>query len=71
MVRYTLAFFRWLDHHIFMIEDYPYVGMGYTEDLDIPLPTGIQWGDIGKKFSFWFFVYFIFLFFTSKTNHVK
>ena len=32
-----------------MVEDYAYVGMEFSEDLDLPLPPGGQWGDIDKK----------------------
>ena len=32
-----------------MVEDYVYVGMDFSGDLDLPLPLGGQWGDIGKK----------------------
>ena len=32
-----------------MVEDYAYVGMKFSGDLDLPLPPGRQWGDIGKK----------------------
>ena len=32
-----------------MVEDYAYVGIDFTGDLDLPLPLGGQWGDIGKK----------------------
>jgi len=39
IVRYTPSFFRWLDHQIIAIEDYPYTGMDYTDDPYIPLPA--------------------------------
>lgn len=68
-VRYALAFLRWLDHQIIMIEDYPYAGTYYIDDPYIPLPTRIQWGDIGKNSHFGCFV--LFFFFTYKTNHLK
>ena len=32
-----------------MIEDYPYVGMNFTGDLELVLPPGTQWGLDGKK----------------------
>ena len=32
-----------------MVEDYAYVGMNFTGDLDLPLPPGEQWGDMGEK----------------------
>ena len=32
-----------------MVEDYAYTGMDFTGDPELPLPSGGQWGDIGKK----------------------
>ena len=32
-----------------MVEDYAYASTDFTRDLDLPLPPGGQWGDIGKK----------------------
>ena len=32
-----------------MVEDYAYAGTNFIGDLDLPLPHGGQWGDIGKK----------------------
>ena len=32
-----------------MVEDYAYIGTDFTEDLDLPLPPGGQWGDIDEK----------------------
>ena len=32
-----------------MVEDYSYAGTDFTEDPDLPLPPGGQWGDIGEK----------------------
>ena len=32
-----------------MVEDYAYAGTDLSSDLDLPLPPGGQWGDIGKK----------------------
>lgn len=54
IVKYTPAFFIWLDCQIIMIEDYPYAGMNYIGDPSIPLPIGMQW---------LFCVFSIFLFF--------
>lgn len=36
---YTAESFDWLGHHIFPIEDFPYDGMDYRGDPDIPLPV--------------------------------
>ena len=48
-VKFGDLFFQWLRDHILMVEDYAYVGMGFSGDTDLPLPPGGQWGDIGKK----------------------
>ena len=32
-----------------MVEDYAYAGMDFTVDLDLPLPPGRQWGDMGTE----------------------
>ena len=48
-VKFEAAFFCWLRDQILRIEDYAYVGTNFRSDLDLPLPTGAQWGDIGKK----------------------
>ena len=32
-----------------MVGYYDYVGTEFTGDPDLPLPPGVQWGDIGKK----------------------
>ena len=42
-------FFQWLRDQILMVEDYAYAGTNFSGDLDLPLPLGGQWGDIGKK----------------------
>jgi hypothetical protein len=34
------------------LEDYPYAGIKFRGDLDMPLPPGSAYGDIGMKFVF-------------------
>ena len=48
-VKFDDPFFRWLQDQMLMVKDYPYAGTDFTGDLDLPLPPGGQWGDIGKK----------------------
>ena len=48
-VKFSDPFFRWLRDQILMVEDYSYAGKDFIGDLDLPLPPGGQWGDIGKK----------------------
>lgn len=62
-VLYTYDLFGWMERQIIMINDFPYVGMDYMSDLEIPLLVGIQWGDLGQNFTFWLFFVFKFVFF--------
>ena len=48
-VKFEVAFFHFLCDQILMIEDYAYAGTDFIGDLDLPLPPGAQWGDIGKN----------------------
>lgn len=52
VVRYNPEFFDWLGQQIVPIEEFLYAGMDYICDLDIPLPIGIEWGDLGENLSF-------------------
>jgi len=38
-IRYTHDFFRWLECQILMIQDFPYAGMDYMGDIDMPILT--------------------------------
>ena len=48
-VKFGAPFFQWLNDQILMIEYYAYAGTDFKGDLDLPLPPGGQWGDMGKK----------------------
>ena len=48
-VKFGDPFFRWLRDQLLMVEDYAYAGTDFSGDLDLSLPPGGQWGDIGKK----------------------
>ena len=39
-VKFVDPFFRWLQDHIVMVEDYAYVGTYLTGDPDLPLSPG-------------------------------
>jgi len=55
-----------MENQIIMIEDFSYASMDYTGDSDMPLLDGMQWGDLGKNFTLWFFFsseFFNFVFF--------
>jgi hypothetical protein len=32
-----------------MVEDYSYVRTNFCGDIDLDIPEGFQWGDIGKR----------------------
>jgi hypothetical protein len=49
IVKYDDVFFQWLRNQLIMVEDYAYARMNFHGDLDLSLPEGSQWGDIGKK----------------------
>jgi hypothetical protein len=41
-------FFAWLSRQIPIIEDYPYAGIEFSRDLEIPVLPGEQQGEMGK-----------------------
>jgi hypothetical protein len=49
IIKYNNDFFDWLRTQMLMVDDYAYVGLDFCGDLDLVLPKGSQWGDIGKK----------------------
>jgi hypothetical protein len=48
-ITYGPTFFQWLRDQLIMIGDYAYFGVDFLSDLDLAIPEGAQWGDIGKK----------------------
>ena len=46
---YPADFFPWWRRQIVAIDDYPYVGIDFYGDPDMPLPPGVAYGDIGNK----------------------
>jgi hypothetical protein len=49
-------FFAWLSWQIPAIEDYPYAGIDFSRDPEIPVPPGEERGEMGKFASFFFFL---------------
>jgi hypothetical protein len=49
------------------MEDYPYVGIDFRGDSDMPLPPGSAYRDIGVSK---FFEYFMFLYFCTGKKHI-
>ena len=60
IIKYNDTFFDCMEPHILMIDDYAYIGLDFRNDLDLVLPEGSQWGDLGKKniFLLWCFCNF-------------
>ena len=46
---YPVDFFPWWQRQIVAIDDYPYAGIDFRGDPDIPLPPGAAYGDIGNE----------------------
>jgi hypothetical protein len=38
-----------------MVDDYAYAGLDFRQDPDLDLPEDAQWGDLGKKYTFFHF----------------
>ena len=46
---YPADFFPWWRRQIVAIDDYPYAGIDFQGDPDMPLPPGSAYGDIGNE----------------------
>ena len=46
---YLADFFPWWQQQILAINDYPYAGIYFRGDPNMPLPPGSAYGDIGNK----------------------
>ena len=46
---YPTDFFPWWQRQIIAIDDYPYAGIDFQGDTDMPLPPGAAYGDIGNE----------------------
>ena len=46
---YLTEFFPWWQRQLIAIDDYPYAGIEFCGDLDMPLPLGVAYGDIRIK----------------------
>ena len=46
---YLVDFFLWRCRQIIAIDDYPYERIDFHEDPNIPLPPGLEYGDIGNE----------------------
>ena len=46
---YVADFIPWWWRYIIAIDDYPYAGIDFWGDPDMPLPLGATYGDIGNE----------------------
>ena len=60
---YLTDFFPWWQRQIITIYDYPYTGIDFRGDLDMLLPPGATYGDIGKESQTHFLIFELFKFF--------
>jgi hypothetical protein len=52
IIKYDDTFFDWLRPQMLMVDDYAYVGLDFRRDPYLVLPEGAQWGELGKKYTF-------------------
>jgi hypothetical protein len=52
IIKYDDTFFDWLRPQMLMVDDYAYAGLDFRGDPDLVLPEGAQWGELGKKYTF-------------------
>ena len=63
-VSWGLCFREWLESQVIFVEDWPYAGIDFRGDPDMPLPAGEQWDDEGMTLDlFHFHLYDVFVFF--------
>jgi hypothetical protein len=55
-IKYDDTFFDWLQPQMLMVDDYAYVRLDFRGDPDLVLPEGAQWGQLGKKYTFFVFL---------------
>ena len=46
---YPAEFFPWWRRQLITIDDYPYAGIDFRGDPNMPLPLGAAYGDIGNE----------------------
>jgi hypothetical protein len=59
IIKYNDSFFDWLSPQMLMIDDYAYAGLDFRGDLDLALPKNDQWGELGNKYTFYYFNFFL------------
>jgi hypothetical protein len=63
---YNEDFFYWWKRQVIALDDYPYAGIDFRGDPDMPLPPGTAYGDIGMSKCFELFHFFVFLYTRTK-----
>ena len=59
---YKPEFFEWIRRQLIVVEDWPYSGMDFTGDADLPHPVGEDWDEaLGKTHFFILMSIMIFL----------
>jgi hypothetical protein len=48
---FTSDFFAWLRRKYLWIEDFPYVDVDFRGSMDLILPVGEDWDELGKRLS--------------------
>jgi hypothetical protein len=56
IIKYDDTFFNWLRPQMLMVDDYAYVGLDFRGYPDLVLPEGARWGELGKKYTIFFFL---------------
>ena len=46
---YPVDLFPWWGRQIIAIDDYPYVGIDFQGDPNMPIPARVAYGDIGNE----------------------
>jgi hypothetical protein len=57
---YNDDFFFWWRRQVIALEDYPYAGIEFRGDLNMPLPPGSAYGDTGMQNFFEYFKFFLY-----------
>jgi hypothetical protein len=63
---YNEDFFYWCQRQVIALDDYPYAGIDFRGDPNMPLPLGTTYGDIGMSNVFKYFIFFVFLYSRTK-----
>ena len=56
IIKYDDTFFEWIQQQMLMVDDYDYAGLDFRGDPDLVLLEDAQWGELGKKYTHFFFL---------------